>query len=408
MLKVLKKIFKWLLWLALIIIVVANLIIIFSGRTYIYKGIWATYFQGHIQPTIYDDDVFENRIIAKGKSNNSKWIEHEKLGQLKMSQKQHAFIENLNPASFLITYGDTIIFEEYWGEHNQQKLGNSFSMAKSVVSLLIGAGIEDGFIQSIDEPVANYLDEFKVDQKDKITIRHVLTMSTGLSWTEDYINPFGDMAELYYDTDARDLSVKRRVVETEPGEIFDYKSGDTQVLMYILKAATNKNVSDYASEKIWSKIGAESDAMWSLVDDIESEEKSYCCIYATTRDFARLGKLINNNGCWNGEQLIDHNYVKEFKSLAPLKKTNGKINQLYGFQYWIYTGMPYEVTYFRGMLGQYIISIPEFDLVIVRTGTGVSEKWSNKNGKIDDALEGHRTDLPAYITSALGVLAQVK
>ena len=116
MLKVLKKIFKWLLWLVLIIIVIANLIIIFSGRTYIYKGVWVTYFQGHIQPTIYDDDVFENRTISKGESNSSGWIEHEKLGQIKMSQKQHAYLENLNPSSFLIILSSVHI----GGEINHQ------------------------------------------------------------------------------------------------------------------------------------------------------------------------------------------------------------------------------------------------------------------------------------------------
>ena len=391
--KYLKKILKYLIWFIVAVIIIANLAIIFTGRFYIYKGLSATYFQGHIQPTIYDDDVFLNRKIAKGQS--QEWINHPKLGDFKTSQKQHQYIEKLNPASFLVAWGDTIIYEEYWGEHNQDKLGNSFSMAKSVVSLLIGAAIEDGYIKSIDEPVANYLDAFQSNGKEKITIRHVLTMSSGLSWSENYVNPFCDVAELYYDTDAEDLTLNRRTVEEQPGKIFSYKSGDTQTLMYILKAATGKNVSDYASEKIWTKIGAESDAMWSLVGNENSEEKSFCCIYATTRDFAKLGKLINQNGSWNGEQLIDSSYVKEFKSLAPLTKTNGKPNQVYGFQYWIYTGLPYEVTYYRGMLGQYIISIPKFDLVIVRTGTGVGQKWANTPNKIDDALEGHRVELPA-------------
>lgn len=404
--KTIKKIIKYTLWLLLFVVIGANLTIIFTGRYYIYKGISATYLRGHLQPTIYDDDVFNNRTIEKG--NAQEWIEHPELGQLKMSQNQYDYVEFLNPASFLIAWGDTIIFEEYWGDHNEDKLGNSFSMAKSVVSLLIGAAIEDGYIQSIDEPVANYLDQFTKNGKENITIRHVLTMSSGLSWSEDYFNPFCDVAELYYDTDAEDLTLNRRTVESEPGQIFSYKSGDTQTLMYILKAATGKNVSEYASEKIWSKIGAQSDALWSLVGDENSEEKSFCCIYATTRDFAKLGKLINQNGNWNGEQLIDEDYVKEFKSLAPLKQTNGQPNNIYGFQYWIYTGLPYEVSYYRGILGQYIISIPEFELVIVRTGHAGTNKWVNTPAKIDNKMVGHRTALPAYISTAMGILAQVQ
>ena len=222
--KTITKLIKVTLWFVLLIIVGANLSIIFTGRFYIYKGISATYLKGHVQPTIYDDDVFNNRIIEKG--NVQEWLEHPKLGTFTMSEKQYDYIESLNPASFLVAWGDTIIFEEYWGVHNEDKLGNSFSMAKSVVSLLIGAAIEDGYIQSIDEPVAYYLEEFSKNGKEVITIRHVLTMSSGLSWSEDYFNPFCDVAELYYDTDAEDLTLNRRSVESNPGETFKYKSGD--------------------------------------------------------------------------------------------------------------------------------------------------------------------------------------
>jgi len=406
MIGLLKKGVKYLFWMLVVILVAFNFAIIFTGKFYIYKGFFATYFQGHIQPTIYDDQVFENRTISTYQTNQ--WFNHKKLGQVKMSEQQHQYIEDLNPASFLVVWGDTIIYEEYFNEHNALKLGNSFSMAKTVVALLIGAAVEDGYIKSIDEPVANYLKEFTVDKKDKITIRHFLTMSSGLSWTEDYFNPFGETAELYYDTDARDLVLNRRYVEEEPGKVFKYSSADTQTLVYIIMEATGKTAADYASEKIWSKIGAESDAQWSLVGDKNSEEKSYCCIYATTRDFARLGKLINQNGKWEDEQLISENYVKELKSIAPLSKTNGKPNQLYGFQYWIYTGLPYEVTYFRGMLGQYIISIPKYDLVIVRTGNGVHKKWVNTSKRKDDNLEGHRLELPVYISTAMSLLSQIK
>jgi len=406
LIKILKKSLKYLLWFLLVIVIVFNLAIVFTGKYYIYKGITSTYFQGHLQPTIYDDQVFNNRTVKKGDS--QQWINHPKLGLLKASAKQYEYIKSLNSASFLVAWGDTIIYEEYFNEHNASRLSNSFSMAKSVVALLIGAAVEDGYIKSIDEPAANYLPEFKVDKKDEITIRHFLTMSSGLSWDENYFNPFGETAELYYDTDARDLCLNRRYVERKPGKVFKYSSADTQTLVYILMKATGKKAAEYASEKIWSKIGAESDAEWSLVGDKNSEEKSYCCIYSTTRDFARLGKLVNQNGSWKGEQLINEDYVKEFKSIAPLKKTNGKPNLLYGFQYWIYTGLPYEVTYFRGMLGQYIISIPEFDLVIVRTGAGTGKNWVNTPLKKDDNLEGHRVELPAYISTAMAIYSQAK
>lgn len=384
-------------------VVAINLAIVFTGRYYIYKGIAYTYLRGHIRPTIYDLDVFNNRKVVAGEP--QPWNDHPNLGKHTLNNEERDLLENLNTASFLVLHDDTVIFEEYWDKHTSNTLSNSFSMAKSVVSLLIGVAHEEGFIKSLDEPVANYLPEFE-DEKKNITIRHVLTMSTGLSWSESYISPFCDVAELYYDTDDRDLACNRRTIEEEPGKTFRYKSGDTQVLMYILLEATGKNISEYAAEKLWLPMGAESEAWWSLAGDENSTEKAFCCLYATSRDFLRLGKLINNKGNWKGKQLVPSWYVEEFCSLAPLVKDNGKKNNVYGYQYWIYTGLPYQVTYFRGMSGQYIISIPSKDLVIVRTGSGTKPNWENTESEKNDALEGHYEELPDYINIGLSILEQ--
>jgi CubicO group peptidase (beta-lactamase class C family) len=196
--------------------------------------------------------------------------------------------------------------------------------------------------------------------------------------------------------------VNRREIEEQPGVTWKYKSGDTQVLTYVLTEATGKTVSEYASEKLWIPMGAESDAMWSLAGDESSTEKGFCCFYATSRDFLRLGKLINNDGNWEGKQLVSKAYVDEFASLAPLKKANGLDNQCYGFQYWIYTGFEEEVTYFRGMSGQYIISVPSKNLVIVRTGNGVEENVMMTTG--ETALDGHRKEMPFYAEVGMRLL----
>lgn len=402
--RLIKKTVKWLFILILLFVIGFNVAIVVTGRYYIYKGIANTYLRGHIRPTIYDLDVFNNRKVEMGTP--QPWPEHTNLGRLSISKEERSMLERLNTASFLVVYDDTLIYEEYWGEHGENVFGNSFSMAKSVVSILIGVALDEGKIKSLDEPVSNYLPEFD-DEKKNITIRHVLTMCTGLSWSESYVSPFCDVAELYYDTDDRDLTCNRRIIEEEPGKIWRYKSGDTQVLMYILVAATGTTVSEYASEKLWKKIGAESEAWWSLADDEKSNEKAFCCFYATSRDFLRLGKLVNNRGNWNGEQLVSKSYMDEFCSLAPLKKSDGKPNNVYGFQYWIYTGLPYEVTYFRGISGQYIISIPDKKLVIVHTGNGNDPNWKNTEEIQDDALEGHYQELPGYISIGMSLMAQV-
>jgi CubicO group peptidase (beta-lactamase class C family) len=338
------------------------------------------------------------------KSNVDLLHEANALDGQELTKEQLEQIEKYKPASFIVTQGDCVIYEKYWGKHNQSKIGNSFSMAKSITALLVGVALEDGSIKSIDDPVANYLDEFKSNGKDKITIRHMLTMSSGLSWNENYNNPFCDIAALYYDSNTRDLTLNKRLIEEPSGVVFKYKSADTQTLMYILEAATQQKIADYTSEKIWKKIGAETDALWGLIGDINSEEKSFCCVYASSRDYAKLGRLINQNGCWNGEQMLNEDFVKLFKSLAPLDNDEGSKNLTYGFQHWIYTGLPYKVSYCRGILGQYIISIPEFDLVIVRTGSGVGKKWKNTKQIKNDPLVSHRVELPEYIGIAMDVV----
>ncbi|MBD3636188.1 MAG: serine hydrolase [Crocinitomicaceae bacterium] len=400
--KALKKLLKWIGIVILTLLIIGNLAIIFTGRYYIYKGIASTYLRGHIRPHIYDHDVFINRKVPANKP--QPWVDSPFLAKVNLDQNERKRIEDLNPASFLVAWGDTVIFEEYWDEHGKNMTSNSFSMAKSIVSLLVGVALDEGKINSLDDPVADYLEEFNDEKKD-ITLRHLLTMSTGLSWSESYVHPFCDVAELYYDTDARDLSCNRREVLEDPGITWRYKSGDTQVLTYVLEEVTGMTISEYASEKLWKPMGAESNAFWSLTGDENSTEKGFCCFYSTSRDFIRLGKLINNNGNWNGKQLVSEDYVKEFKTLAPLQKSNGKPNNCYGFQYWIFTGMPYEVSYFRGMSGQYIISIPSMDLVIVRTGNGTEGNVTDTPAE-KDAIENHYAELPFYIEVGVRLLEE--
>lgn len=403
--RIIKKILKWLGIIVLSILLLANIVILVSGRLYIYKAVASTYFRGYSGPHIYDLDVFEKRKVPAADPqpwNDDKWSSGISA-KFDLTKAERERMEAMEPASFLVMWGDTVVYEEYWDEHNQQKTSNSFSMGKTVVALLVGIAMDEGLIKSLDEPAANYLPEFKGD-KENITLRHVMTMSTGLAWDENYKSPFSDVAEIYYDTDARDLSLNRREIEEEPGEIWDYKSGDTQVLVYIVEAATGKSISEYASEKLWKPMGAESDAWWSLTGDENSSEKGYCCMYATTRDFARLGKLVNHKGNWNGTQLVDSTFIEEMSTLAPIKKRNGHPNNCYGLQYWIYPGFNYEVTYYRGMLGQYVISVPSEDLVIVRTGNGTEENGGPESGP----LESHRVEVPFYVETGLRFLKDFK
>ena len=202
-------------------------------------------------------------------------------------------------------------------------------------------------------------------------------MSSGLNWAEDYYNPIGQTAQAYYGYDLKGLIMNLNVVES-PGKIFKYHSSCTQILTFVLEAASNKTISEYASEKLWIPMQATDDAEW-MVDDTNGTEKSFCCLNSNALDYARFGQLFMDKGNWKGQQLIDSAYVEASLS--------ADLTDHYGYSWWLYnTQYKYPVFCMRGVNGQYVISIPELDLVAVRLGHKI-EKYENNSA----------TDLEYYI-----------
>lgn len=179
-----------------------------------------------------------------------------------------------------------------------------------------------------------------------------------------------------------------KVVE-KPGVEWNYKSANPQLLAFILEKATGMKVSEYASQKLWSKIGAVHDAQWSL-DHKDGDEKAYCCFYSNARDFARVGKLMLNNGVYNGVRVVSEAYVKESITPAPLTE-NGKPFYGYGFQWWLMNYDGHEIFYARGILGQYVVVIPEADIIFVRLG---HKRWK-------DETTGELMDVPVYVREVM-------
>lgn len=396
-----KKAFRFLLFTLLALIIIANVFILLSGRTYLYKGIMSTYLSGVSGPTIYDLDKFAKRKVAKG-SITEKW--NKSVGYTSRTKVPdfESYNEALKTTAFLVFQGDSVLFEKYWGNHTENTISNSFSAAKTVVALLIGIAVEEGKIKNLDEPVGNYIPEFKENELSEITIRDLLLMASGLSWTESGKNPLSDNAESYYGSDLYGLVTRQKRIG-DPGKTFIYQSGNSQLLGFIIKKATGYNVSEYCSLKLWSKMGMESDAYWSL-DKENGDEKAFCCLYATARDFGKLGKLITNCGQWDGEQLVPSWYFDEMVSVPDYMTTEESIkNYQYGLHIWTYQGYSSPVYYCRGILGQYIISIPEEDLVIVRLGEKRTKNIQpDKNDLSENKLKkvGHTSDFLKYINFA--------
>jgi CubicO group peptidase (beta-lactamase class C family) len=296
----------------------------------------------------------------------------------------------------LVIKNNEIVFEHYYDKHTPTTVSNSFSAAKTVVSLLIGCALDEGKIKSLDDKVGKYLPEFNKDGKEVISIRHLLMMSSGLDWQESGKNPLSDNAASYYGEDLYNLVMNQSLI-SEPGKKFEYQSGNSQILGYIVEKVTGKSLNIYAEEKLWRPIGAENNAYWSL-DKEDGDEKAFCCMYATARDFAKLGKLINQKGKWENQTVISESYMEELVQNPKMVTEDNTENYRYGLHIWTYLGDSNPVYYCRGILGQYIISIPDENLVIVRLGAKrdktVKLNQNKKSHTKEEILKaGHPEDL---------------
>jgi CubicO group peptidase (beta-lactamase class C family) len=310
---------------------------------------------------ITDHKIFPARELEKSTQpfRFTEAIQPERVGRARVKAIDSLVSAN-NSVAFLIIRNDSLLFERYYQGYNADEPVASFSMAKSYTSALIGAAIADGYIKSVDEPITNYLTELK-DKKgfDKITIAHVLQMTSGIKANESYYNPLGQAAKLYYGRNLRGY-MKRLKTDYEPGTKFAYRSVNTQVLGMIVERATGKTITDYMNEKIWKHLGTEYEASWSIDKKKNGMEKTFCCINARARDFAKFGRLYLHKGNWNGQQLLPAKWIEESTQAI---KTEGGVSY-YKYQWWI-TKDGYVA---NGLHGQYIYVNPAKNVIMVRLG----------------------------------------
>jgi len=299
------------------------------------------------------------KIIAKNKLDHNEEFDFDN------------YLQESKTVAFLIIQNDTIKYENYFNGYEQSSVSASFSMAKSVVSILIGIAIDDGLIKSVNEPITNYIPELKENGFDKVTIEHLLQMTSGLDFNESYVSPFSEASSYYYGTNLR-KAIPKLKLKRDTEQEFEYTSGSPQILGLILeRVIKEKTVTQYLEEKLWIPLGMEYEASWSLDRKKNGLEKTYCCINARARDFAKIGRLYLNNGNWNGKQIVSKEWVTKSTKVETLK---GSV-PYYQYQWWI----PNENSFMaEGHLGQFIYVNPSKKLVIVRLGEkhGGVEWWS--------------------------------
>ncbi|WP_033959669.1 serine hydrolase domain-containing protein [Psychroserpens jangbogonensis] len=378
--KFLKKFLKR----TLIIIGVLVLIMYVFDYGYILRGVRVVYFTGHNTAFIDDFPYFENDIIEKGDKTDV-WSNHKDYNSVEATGILKRANENWGTVAFVIIKNDSIWFEEYYDGFDENSKTNSFSMAKSYVSGLLGKAIMDGHIKSLDQPISDFYPEYSYA---KTTVGDLASMASGLDWVEHYTSPFSVTARANYDDDLAETILNQKVIKT-PSVEFEYLSGSTQLLGMIIEKATDRTLSNYLSESFWKPLGSSDNALWQLDDEDNRLAKAFCCIGSSAKDFARFGKLYKDHGKWNGQQILDSAFVA--KSVVPRFPQSPE----YGYGWWLKEHLGKDFFMMQGHLGQYVMVEPNDNIIIVRLG------HSKGPG---NPLETYTDDISIYIEEAYEML----
>jgi CubicO group peptidase (beta-lactamase class C family) len=376
-----KFIFKFFKWLIIVLISIVVLMYVFNVD-YLLRAVKTVYLQGHTTAFLEDYKEFPNRKIEKGIP--QPWAISADYNKVPATDILNITHKELQTIAYVIIKKDSIWHEQYFEHFNKNSKSNSFSMAKSVVSAALGKAIMDGKIKSLDQKVTDFFPELKGKYAKEVTVGDLSSMASGLNWDEKYYSPFSIVTRAYFDDQLNDVILGLEI-NGKPGKGLKYLSGSTQLLAMCIQKATGEFLSDYVSKSFWKPMGAENEALWQIDHEKDGIEKGYCCIASNARDFARFGKLYKQNGKWNGKQILPEDFIK--KSITPRFPNSPE----YGYGWWLHNIKGKKIFYMRGHLGQFVIVIPEDDVIIVRLG--------HLKG-LQTTTDPHSNDLYIYVEEA--------
>lgn len=282
------------------------------------------------------DDFFLTRTVKAGR--RAKALVHGRpLGALEEDGPQGADVSGFMRAQrvrgILVMQDGKIRFERYTSPHSPDTRWNSFSVAKSVTSTLVGAAMKDGYIRSLDEKVTRYVKSLRGSAYDDVTIRQLLTMTSGVAWNEDYQDVNSDVARMYAQPPDRGFDmtvsyVRKLPREALPGTKWVYNTAETNLVGVLVAEATGKRLADYLSDKIWRPYGMERDAKW-MIDDV-GHEQGGCCLAMTLRDFGRFGQFILGGARTGKRSVVDEAWLAE----ATKPQVSTGPGSGYGYQWW--------------------------------------------------------------------------
>jgi len=356
-------------------IVLGVLALYITGHGYIVTSLQRTYMVGNVTANINDHNVFATRSVETKAVETIP--EHASYNKNSFPDSFIKYQKSFGAAALLVVKDGQVLYENYLNGYNNRSKTNSFSMAKTVTTMLLGIAIEEGHIDGLNQPITDFLPEFKDDPFGrKATIGQLSLMNSGYEWDEHYYSPFSPTVELLYGDDIREFLLNGKF-SSEPGTFWYYSSASTELMGIFIERALKKanaatSLSDYLSRKIWQPLKMNDSAAWHL--DNSDMELVFCCINTNARNFAKLGMLMLKNGNWQGQQLIPSHFTKAM--IEPGLVTH------YGLSTWLGMHKSPAHYWFSGHLGQYIIVVPEHQLVIVRLG----EKRDPTRDHIEDSV----------------------
>ena len=281
---------------------------------------------------------------------------------LKLPLDLDAFVAGQRSAALMVLHNGKVRLERYGLGFDKDGRWTSFSVAKSFTSTLAGAALRDGFIKSLDDKVSVYIPDLKGSAYDDVSVRQLLTMTSGVRWNEDYGDPNSDVARFNNHKPEAGMdalvSYMRKLPRDVPaGTRWLYSTGETNLVGILVSQATKKPLADYLAEKVWQPVGMEQPATWLLSKT--GQEISGCCIQASARDYARFGQFILDGAKVQGQSIVPDDWL----AAATTSRTSiGQPGRGYGYQWWTYDSGSFAA---RGIFGQGIFIDPQRKIVIV-------------------------------------------
>lgn len=356
-----------------------------ASRTDTFTGRWVAWKSSGVDDyLLFPSDPIARSSAAFTFDTSDAGIPFENISYDYNGKTQTASLETLleqtNTTAFIVIKEDTILYENYLNGYQRDSIVTSFSVAKSISSLLLGLAIDDGYIQSLDEPVTRYIPELsQVDPAyQQITLQHLLAMKSGIAFKDTDI-PWHDKSRAYYHPHLREVVTQLPIAEP-PDLTFVYNTFNPIILGIVLENATGQSVADYFEMRLWKSLGTEYDASWSLDSVEDGMAKMESGFNARAIDFAKIGRLVLNRGEWEGEQIISHEWIEEsMKINAQSHVPKFGENVYYQNGWWVIspTAKDRYTVFGWGHLGQYLFIYPDDDVIILRFGKeiGKVDSW---------------------------------